>query len=162
MCVYAGVWSQGWTIHNQTWSKQNRLYLKLKSCMSAWTIPDIKTWVRVFDIPDRKDLSWSVWPTLHALLIILLQLPGCTAMHNDDKGFVYLLLFLCVFRGVLHCSLREIWVRHSSRKSSATWCVRYFRVSKEWYDCQCLGFLTCTQTWCWCIHLHTGAAFYYY
>ena len=40
------------------------------------------------------------------------------------------------------------WARHSSRKSSATHsyqCVQYFRVSRQWYGCQCLGFLTCAQ-----------------
>ena len=40
------------------------------------------------------------------------------------------------------------WVRHSSRKSSAThWyqCVQYFCVSKQWYGRQCLRFLTCVQ-----------------
>ena len=41
------------------------------------------------------------------------------------------------------------WVRHSSRKSSAIpiscQCVQYFRVSKQWYGCQCLGCLTCTR-----------------
>ena len=39
-------------------------------------------------------------------------------------------------------------VRHSSRKSSATLsyqCVQYFSVSKQWYGCQCLGFLMCAQ-----------------
>ena len=39
-------------------------------------------------------------------------------------------------------------VRHGSRKSSATHsyrCVQYFRVSKQWYGCQCLGFLMCAQ-----------------
>ena len=39
-------------------------------------------------------------------------------------------------------------VRHSSCKTSATHfyqCVQYFRVSKQWYGCQRLGFLTCTQ-----------------
>ena len=37
---------------------------------------------------------------------------------------------------------------YSSPKSSATHsyqCVQYFRVSTQWYGCQCLGFLTCTQ-----------------
>ena len=41
------------------------------------------------------------------------------------------------------------WVRHSSRKSSATFscqCVQYFRASKQWCGGQCLGFLTCAQT----------------
>ena len=40
------------------------------------------------------------------------------------------------------------WVRHSSHKSSATHSyqsVWYFRVSKQWHGCQCLGFLTCAQ-----------------
>ena len=40
------------------------------------------------------------------------------------------------------------WVRHSSRKSSATHayrCVQHLRVFKQWYGCQCLGFLTCAQ-----------------
>ena len=39
-------------------------------------------------------------------------------------------------------------VRHSSNKSSVTHSyqgVQYPRVSKQWYGCQCLGFLTCTQ-----------------
>ena len=39
-------------------------------------------------------------------------------------------------------------VRHRSRKSSATHsyqCVQYLCVSKQWYGCQCLGFLTCAQ-----------------
>ena len=40
------------------------------------------------------------------------------------------------------------WVRHSSRKSSAARSyqrVWYFHVSKQWYGCQCLEFLTSTQ-----------------
>ena len=40
------------------------------------------------------------------------------------------------------------WVRHSSSKMSATHsskCVQYFRVSKQWYGCQCLGLLTWAQ-----------------
>ena len=40
------------------------------------------------------------------------------------------------------------WVRHSSRKSSAARSyqhVWYFHVSKQWYGCQCLGFLSCVQ-----------------
>ena len=43
---------------------------------------------------------------------------------------------------------RPNWARHGSRKSSATHsyqCVQYFPVSRQWYGCQCLGFLTCTQ-----------------
>ena len=54
---------------------------------------------------------------------------------------------------VVLCPLREnsgclTWVRHSSHKSSATHsyqCVQYSRVFKQWYNCQCLGFLTYTQ-----------------
>ena len=41
------------------------------------------------------------------------------------------------------------WVRHSSPKSSTTHsyqCVQHFPVSKQWYGCQRLGFLTCAQT----------------
>ena len=39
-------------------------------------------------------------------------------------------------------------VRHNSPKSSATHCyqcVQCFPVSRQWYGCQCLGFLTCRQ-----------------
>ena len=39
-------------------------------------------------------------------------------------------------------------VKHSSCKGSATHsyqCVQYLHVSKKWYGCQCLGFLTCSQ-----------------
>ena len=45
---------------------------------------------------------------------------------------------------------RLTWIRHSSRKSSATHsyqCVR-FCVSRQWYGYQCLGLLTCSQCWC--------------
>ena len=40
------------------------------------------------------------------------------------------------------------WLRHSSRKSSATHsyqCEQYFRVSRQWYGCQSLGSLTRAQ-----------------
>ena len=39
-------------------------------------------------------------------------------------------------------------VKHSSFKSSATHscqCVQHFYMSKQWYACQCWGFLMCTQ-----------------
>ena len=42
-----------------------------------------------------------------------------------------------------------IWLRRSSLRSSASHscrCVQCFRVYKQWYGCQCLGFLTSTQT----------------
>ena len=55
----------------------------------------------------------------------------------------------------LHRPLRDVWlrvtltrVRHSSRKSSATHsyrCMQYSPVSRQWYGCQRLGFLTCSQ-----------------
>ena len=38
---------------------------------------------------------------------------------------------------------KKIWVRHSSHKSCATHSyqyVQYFRVSRQWCSCQCLGF----------------------
>ena len=43
---------------------------------------------------------------------------------------------------------RLTWVRHSSRKSSATHsyqCVWYCSVSKQWCGCQCWGLLKCAQ-----------------
>ena len=53
---------------------------------------------------------------------------------------------------VTYCSwcyyIYMTWVSHRSRKSSATHsyqCVQYFRVSKQWCVCQCLGFLTCAH-----------------
>ena len=56
---------------------------------------------------------------------------------------------------VLHRPWRDVWlrvtltrVRHSSRKSSATHsyrCMQYSPVSRQWYGCQRLGFLTCSQ-----------------
>ena len=43
---------------------------------------------------------------------------------------------------------RLTWVSHSSRKSSATHsyqCVQCFRISKQWYGCQTLEFVSCAQ-----------------
>ena len=43
---------------------------------------------------------------------------------------------------------RLTWIRHSSHRSSTIHsyrCAQYFPVSKQWYGCQCLGFLMCTQ-----------------
>ena len=41
------------------------------------------------------------------------------------------------------------WIQPSNHKSSATHYsyqrVQYFHVSRQWYGCQCLGFLTCAQ-----------------
>ena len=66
-----------------------------------------------------------------------------------------LLLLLLLLLLELHCPLAEnsgrlTWVRQSSRESSATHsclCRQSggFCVSKKWYGCQCLGFLTCAQ-----------------
>ena len=61
-------------------------------------------------------------------------------------------LFLCLLV-CLCCLLSEIagrltWVKHRSRKSSATHsyqCVQYLCVSKRWYGCRCLGFSAYTQ-----------------
>ena len=55
---------------------------------------------------------------------------------------------LCISLSLTGNSGRLTRVWHSSRKSSATHsylCVKYFRVSKQWYSCQCLGFLTLSQ-----------------
>ena len=60
-------------------------------------------------------------------------------------GFCFFSTSLSLARGN---SGRLSWVRHSSRRSSATHsyqCVQYFRVSKQWYGCQCLGILTCAH-----------------
>ena len=53
---------------------------------------------------------------------------------------------------MLICPLQETWVpylgRHSRHKISATYscqCVQCLHVSKQWCDCQSLGFLTCAQ-----------------
>ena len=53
---------------------------------------------------------------------------------------LYILVLFLSLAGNSRCLS---WVRHSSRKSSATHscqCVQHFRVSKQWYGCQCLGF----------------------
>ena len=35
--------------------------------------------------------------------------------------------------------------RHTTSATNFYQCVQHFRVSKQRYGCQCLGFLTCTQ-----------------
>ena len=69
-------------------------------------------------------------------------------------GFLFCFCF-CFLLFVFSISLSLVenwgnltWVRHSCCKSSATHshqCVQYFCVSKQWYHCQCCGFLTCAQ-----------------
>ena len=62
----------------------------------------------------------------------------------DVKHHVYLLTSFFQDFG----SSREVLVVSQSHKSSATHSnhyVWYFRVSKHWCGCQCLGFLTCAQ-----------------
>ena len=67
------------------------------------------------------------------------------------KSRVAFFFFFLVFSTSLSLvgnSGRLTWVRHSSRKSSASHsyqCVEYLRVSKQRYGCQCLRFLTCAQ-----------------
>ena len=88
--------------------------------------------------------------------------------------FVVVCLFVC-FSALLSLAGNSgpyNWEIYSSSKSSATHsyqCVQYFPVSKRWYGCQCLGFLThaqrsmhaiahegctdtvrvCTESWLW-------------
>ena len=60
-------------------------------------------------------------------------------------SFCFVLVLRCALTGKLG---RLTWVRHSSPRSNTTYsyqCVQYFRVSKQWYGCTCLGFLTCAQ-----------------
>ena len=78
-------------------TKQNSLCLKLKSCIHEW-----------WTIPDRKDLSQSVWPTFHALLIILLQLPGCTPMQPACLHWVLSSWLLVPQSHSLSCSVLVI------------------------------------------------------
>ena len=71
---------------------------------------------------------------------IYIQLP-----HTDTPFFRF---YRKAWANRKENSGRLTWVRNSSRKSSATYfyqCVQYFRVSKQWYGCKCLGFLTCVQ-----------------
>ena len=67
--------------------------------------------------------------------------------HNINIS-IYLYLYISSSLSLAGNSGHLTWVRHSSRKSSATHsyqCVQYFPVSKQWYGCQCWGFLTCTR-----------------
>ena len=76
-------------------------------------------------------------------------LPNDTRSPSRDSVILYIIVFLPEpSLPLAENSGRLTWVGHSSRKSSATHscqCVQYFRVFKQWYGCQCLGFLTCTQ-----------------
>ena len=70
---------------------------------------------------------------------------------SDYNIFPYLFfsnLFLSTSSSFLGSSGHLTWVRHSSHKTSATHscqCAQYFLVSKQWHDCQCLGYLTYVQ-----------------
>ena len=74
--------------------------------------------------------------------------------HLWRLAFFFLFLLLFFFFLVFHWPLRDIsavalpWLWHTSPKSSATHCyqcVQCFPVSRQWYGCQCLGFLTWTR-----------------
>ena len=79
---------------------------------------------------------------------------GQTFSHNPRKGgnshhhWSYhggsSLVFLgkIVYATVFNSS--AIWAA-TFHLPGLTWCVLYFRVSKQWYGCQCLRVLTCTQ-----------------
>ena len=63
-----------------------------------------------------------------------------------DVAF-YIYIYMPTF-DVVFCGSRLTWVRHSSCKTSATHSyqrVQYFGMFKQWFGCQCLGFLMCAQ-----------------
>ena len=78
---------------------------------------------------------------------------------EEDNGDIEFLLLLLLFNyyfylvlQLLLCPMREIYVvllgKAQQPLSSATHsnqCVQYVPVSKQWYGCQCLGFLTRAQ-----------------
>ena len=76
-------------------------------------------------------------------------------MNAPNSPLLLLLFFFFFFFFLFGISLslaenlgRLTWVRHGSRKSSATHSyqsVQHFRVSKQRYGCQCWGFLRCAQ-----------------
>ena len=103
----------------------------------------------------------ALFPALHVFVLCRSHL---TLWKKSSFYFFY---FLLVSQGQpthcngLHCCFLNTslslmgnsghltWVRHSSRKSSATHsyrCVQYVHVSKQGYGCQRLGFLQCEQT----------------
>ena len=69
--------------------------------------------------------------------------------------FFFSSFFVCLFVVVFNSMpCRKFWspylkkATYNSRRSGVTQsyqCVQYFCVSEQWYVCQCLGFLTCTQ-----------------
>ena len=82
--------------------------------------------------------------TLYVLQEFQLLLLG----GGGGRGVFFSFCFLNTSFSIRGSSGRLTWVNHSSHKSSATHfyrCVQYFRVSKQWYGCQSLGFLTSAQ-----------------
>ena len=70
------------------------------------------------------------------------------SFNRFARNFFLYISFLSTLLAIGEILVALTWVRHSSCKSSATLFyqgVQYFRVSRHWYGCQCLGFLTCTQ-----------------
>ena len=69
--------------------------------------------------------------------------------HQSHPLFLYLFFLLLLWNlQEIWAALPVTWVRHSSRKSSATHscqCVEYFPASRQWYGCQHLGLLMCAQ-----------------
>ena len=92
--------------------------------------------------------SSSMCGTVSRSIDVGLKVWNCPRVHKCDSKHVDLRQFkkkstLLPPAGNLACLS---WVRHSSHKGSATHsyqCVQYFHVLKQWYGCQCLGFLTC-------------------
>ena len=105
---------------------------------------------------ETSALFFSLARSLARSLSLSLFLCVCVCVRACVRACVRTCVCVCVCVCVCFSTSLSVarnlgrltWIRHSSRKSSATHsyrCVQYFRLSKQWYGCKCLGILTCTQ-----------------
>ena len=75
---------------------------------------------------------------------------GCLMLFAglESRGFHLIPLSHLLFKKIKHYHFFILCGKFGSQEQHYPFLlclVFYFRVSKQWYGCQCLGFLTCTQ-----------------
>ena len=99
--------------------------------------------LRHTDLIDSSSFMRSHTRSCHKLTSVMWQLL-CGSLSWG--------LILVFKKKVLKSSGRLTWVglQQLQEQCYPSYNVSYFRVSKQWYSCQCLGFLTCAHTFYVC------------
>ena len=119
------------------------------------TLKLCSSWSRtvIMDLSDAKQMTAGHWLSCLSILTSIYFIHWSLIFCRNSGHLTWVRpWYNCNgWRGVTHqVTYLLTWVSYSSCKSGATHsyqCVYYFPVSKQWYGCQCLGFLMSTQMW---------------